>query len=194
MKNLKILGLAVLAVTALTAFFGAGSASATVLCKTAVNPCPEGEKWGTGTLLEATSEHVTFYEANTCVASTLSAKTTSNGGSGVPVPLAIEGLSFSTCTNNTIVTTLGELQIEWINGTHDGIIKDRGTKGTVAMALGNCGWNIGFGGAWVTIGRINGGSPAAIELEAPLIGTCPFTYILGSYTVPAPEPLYVESS
>jgi hypothetical protein len=179
MKYLKMFGLAVVAAAALTAFLGAGSASATVLCKTAVNPCPEGERWSTGTSLDATSTHITFYEANTCVASTLSAKTTSNGGSGVPVPLAIEGLSFSTCTKNTIVTTLGELQIEWINGTHDGIIKDRGTKGTVAVGLGTCGWNIGFGGAWVTVGRINGGSPATIELEAP---------------VPAPEPLYVESA
>lgn len=194
MKNLKILGLAVLAAAALAAFLGAGSASATVLCKTAANPCPEGERWGTGTVLDATSTHMTFYEANTCVASTLSAKTTSNGGSGVVVPLAIEKLSFSTCTVNTLVTTLGEMQIEWISGTHDGTIKIRLTKGTVLLASGLCGWNIGFGGAWVDVGRIYGGSPATIKFEAPLIGTCPFTYILGTYTIPAPEPLYIESS
>lgn len=194
MKYLKIFGLAVVAAMALAVFGGAGSASATVLCKTAVNPCPEGERWGAGTQLDATSSHVTFYEANKCVASTILGKTTSNGGSGVAIPLALEKLSFSTCTVNTIVTTLGEMQIEWSSGTHNGIIKDRGTKGTVSLASGTCGWNIGFGGAWVTVGKIIGGSPATIELEAPLFGTCPFTYILGSYSVPGPEPLYIESS
>jgi hypothetical protein len=194
MKHLKILGLVAVAVVALLAFLGAGSASATVLCKTAVNPCPEGERYGTGSLLVATSTHVTFYEANKCTESTLSGKTTSNGGSGIPVPLAIEKLSFSTCTVNTLVTTLGEMKIEWITGTNNGTIKDRLTKGTVSVPPSPCGWQIGFNGEWVTIGTIKGGKPATIEMEAPLFGTCPFTFILGSYTVPAPEPLYVESS
>lgn len=194
MKNLKILGLAVLAATVLTAFLGAGSASATVLCKTAENPCPEGQKWSIGTALEATSEHIFFYNTNTCVASTIKAKNTGNGGSGLPVPLSLEGLSFSTCTRNTLVTTLGEMQIEWITGTHSGVVTSRGAKGTFSMPLGSCAWSIGFGGAWVDIGTIYGGSPAEIELEAPLTTICPFTHITGTYTVPTPEPLYIESS
>ena len=194
MKNLKILGLAVVAAAALAAFLGGGSASATVLCKTAVNPCPEGERWGTGTVLDATSSHVFFYNTNTCVASTISAKTTSNGGSGLPVPLSVEKLSFSTCTRETLVTTLGELQIEWITGTHDGIIKGRLTKGDFSNVGSTCWWSFGFGGAWVEIGRIYGGSPAEIKLEAPLTTTCPFTHIIGNYSVPSPEPLYVESA
>jgi hypothetical protein len=191
MKHLKILGLSAVAVAALLAFLGAGSASATVLCKTAVNPCPEGERWGTGTLLDASSTDVVFYEGNTCPASTITAKSTSS--IGVAIPLAIEKLSFSTCTANTIVTTPGEMKIEWISGTNNGTIKDRLTKGTVSLASGLCGWQIGFNGEWFTSGKIKGGRPATIELEAPLFGTCPFASLLGTYTVTAPESLYVES-
>lgn len=192
MKHLKMLGLAAVAAVALMAFLGAGSASATVLCKTAVNPCPEAERWGTGTLLDASSTHVTFYEGNKCLASTISGKTTVSAG--VAIPLPIEKLSFSTCTAATTVTTPGEMKIEWISGTNDGTIKDRLTKGTVSLASGLCGWQIGFNGEWFTSGKIKGGKPATIELEAPLFGTCPFASLLGTYTVTSPaEAIYVES-
>jgi hypothetical protein len=193
MKYLKMSGLAMVAAMALTAFLGVGSASATVLCKTAVSPCPVEEKWTANTLLDASNVgNVTWDTGNTCTAATISGKTTGSGSSIEPVPFAVEVLSFSTCTVKTTVVTLGELRIEWITGTNDGTITDRGTSGNVSLASGPCGWN--FGSEWVLVGRINGGNPAAIEINAPLITSCPFTRLTGSYTVTTPKPLYVEAS
>ena len=42
MKQLKIIGLAAIAALAVTAMLGAGTASASKLCKTTVEPCPAG--------------------------------------------------------------------------------------------------------------------------------------------------------
>lgn len=42
MKYVKTLGCAAMAAMALMVFLGAGTASGTVLCKTAASPCPEG--------------------------------------------------------------------------------------------------------------------------------------------------------
>jgi hypothetical protein len=47
MKYLKMLGLAVVAAAALSAFMGAGSASATVLCTTNSTPCGTSHTEGT---------------------------------------------------------------------------------------------------------------------------------------------------
>lgn len=193
MKHLKMLGLVVALAAGLTAFLGAGSAAATVLCQTAVSPCPEEEKWVANTLLDASlSGSVMWDTGNECTESTITAKTTGNGSATQPVPLNVEALTFASCTANTTVVTPGELQIDWISGTADGRITDRGTAGTVSMVLGFCNWS--FGTEWVSIGRVYGGNPAAIEINAPLSGNCPFSRLTGGYTVTAPEPLYVEAS
>jgi hypothetical protein len=49
MKHLKMLGLAALAAAALTALIGAGTASATVLCKNNLNTTTCSEKYPAGT-------------------------------------------------------------------------------------------------------------------------------------------------
>lgn len=58
MNYLKMLGLAAVAVAALTAFLGAGTASATVICKTepTAGVCPEGWDYSAGTKGKASLE------------------------------------------------------------------------------------------------------------------------------------------
>lgn len=199
MKCLKMLGLVVVAATALTAFLGAGSASATVLCTTPVSPCPAEERWGAGTALDASLSGSNTWEAgstalSTCTGSTIAGKTTSSGSGLETISLKLETLSFSTCTKKTTVITLGELQIHSIAGTTDGTITSRGTTGEFAEIGTPCGWNFGFAGEWVDFGRIYGGNPATIEMAVPVVGTCWFNGATGSYTVTAPKPLYVVAS
>jgi hypothetical protein len=197
MKHLKILGLAVVAAVAMTALFGAGSAAATVLCSTAVNPCPVGEKYTIGSALDASLQTSTTWEAssepvNTCTGSTIAGKTTSSGSATETIVLKLESLTFANCTRTTTVLTRGELQIHSIAGTTNGTITSRGITGEIAGPLVPCGWN--FGSEWTHFGKIVGGNPAVIELAVPVIGSCPINGLTGTYTITSPKPLYVVAS
>jgi len=199
MKHLKMLGLAAVATTAMAALLGVGSASATVLCTTAVSPCPVEERWTAGTALDASLVGSNTWEAgstalSTCTGSTIAGKTLGSGSGTETVFVKLETLTFATCTRKTTVITLGELQIHWISGTTDGTITSKGTTGEFAETLTPCGWSFGFSGEWVDFGRIRGGNPATIEMAVPVVGTCWFNGVTGSYTVTAPKPLYVVAS
>jgi hypothetical protein len=101
-KHLKMLGLAVVAAAALTAFIGAGTASATELCSTATTPC-SGTKYLSGTAIEATSTKavlVTNITTVTCTHSVITGDTTSSGGSGVSVTGKTTSLTFTGCTDS----------------------------------------------------------------------------------------------
>lgn len=83
MKHLKMLGLVALATMAFTAFVGAGSASAMVLCKVETRPCPKAQDWGAGETFEAallaepstTLKNTSGNLLNTCTSGTLTGKT-----------------------------------------------------------------------------------------------------------------------
>jgi hypothetical protein len=111
MKQLKIIGLAVVAAMALTAFVGAGTASAaTQICKvnTETPACSEANQYPSGTALKAglkagTSAKLTTAGALinptiTCTVSSVAGKTTAN--SGTPLPGEVTAMSFSGCTNS----------------------------------------------------------------------------------------------
>jgi hypothetical protein len=195
MKHMKMLGFAAVAAMVLTAFLGAGSASATVLCKTASNPCPAESRYPAGTALDAslTAGTSVIWEAastptDTCSGSTFTAKSTSAGSAFQTVLLKVESLIFSNCVATADVLTLGELEVHWITGTHNGTLTARGWSGTAA----NCTWNYT---EWTHVGTIKGGNPATIEISMPIAPLCAFvTRMTASYTVTAPKPLYVEGS
>ena len=83
MRNIKILGLGLLAAMAAMAIMGAGTASATKLCSVNTSPCPAGNTYGKGTSIKTqlvagtksvmTSGFVTI----TCTESSMNGKTTS---------------------------------------------------------------------------------------------------------------------
>jgi hypothetical protein len=177
MKHLKMLGLAAMIAVGLAAFFAAGPASATVLCKTATNPCTE--KWpiaqfdfslqGTG-VWEDPFE-IKFQE---CTSATFTTQSTSEFGASISmaVPRVYWGNPESTCTRTTDVLTKGEMYVEWIEGTANGTLKDTGTSWTV----GEC--TYGFMEKNL-LGTIKGGKPATLEINAtvlPLTGGCTLKY------------------
>ncbi len=102
MKYAKMLGLAAIAALALMAVAGAGTASATVLCKekpNASNQCPAGKDYAAGTVLKATAASA-FLDTSlvdvTCH-SEVEAKTTTTGGAAATVLGTIENLTFTGC-------------------------------------------------------------------------------------------------
>jgi hypothetical protein len=162
MKYVKMLGLAAVAAMALMAFLGASSASATVLCKTATNPC--GSEWlKTGTLsaslaTEATSVLKSTGGAleDTCSASTVGGEITSQGENQNVVG-AISTLTFTTCTNPTaVLSQTGTLELEGET------VKAKGFEVTVNAGV-SCVYSAGEG---TTLGTFTGGNPAIIHINA----------------------------
>jgi hypothetical protein len=112
MKYAKMLGLAVVAAAALTAFAGAGTASAgTVLCST--NPatpgaCPEANMYKTGQKIKATLKAGTIARLKAgfgnveCKRSEVAGKTSNTGSGTESVEGPIETLTFGEC--NAVVT------------------------------------------------------------------------------------------
>lgn len=197
MKHLKTLGLAVVAAMALLAFVGAGSASATVLCKTAVNPCPAEWKYPIGTLLDTslTAGTSTIWEGaglpQTCSESTFKGTTENNGSSTETVLMRLEAFNINNCTLNWTLVSPGELEIHSIEGTNNGTLTVRGLVWQVGPFC-----RVGFSN-WTDIGTITGGNPAnvVINVTVPWVGGCFETYHwTASYAVTQPTPLYVESS
>lgn len=197
MKHLKMLGVAVVAVAALTAVCGAGSASATVLCRTAVNPCPEAWRYPAGTSLHLSLQGHSVWEVGTevhytCTSSTITGKTTASGSSIQTVPVKLETLNTTFCTYKTDTLTLGELEIHSIAGTHNGTITMRGTSWTVNRPANHCIWQFP---EWTDIGTIKGGNPATVEISVVFFNTSCIPYRwTANYTIPSPTPLYVEAS
>jgi len=148
MKYLKMLGLAAVAAAALTAILGAGSASATVLCSTTVEPCPAGQKWPVGTTLDWSVPsgssvrlvNTSGEELDTCSGSTLKWTITNSGSATTTVTGENEGTTWSSCTFPTNTLTLGKTEIHRIAGTHNGTVTaDASTEVTInTVFFGSC--------------------------------------------------------
>jgi hypothetical protein len=101
MKYVKMLGLVTVAMVAVFAFVGAGSASATVLCEANEDPC--AVPLPSGTVLKGETEEAGTYEGGELKGkcnSSFVAKTTSNGGKEKTVTAEITSLTFSSCTGS----------------------------------------------------------------------------------------------
>src|SRR5215475_12708641 len=119
MKYAKMLALAAVAASALMAFIGAGTASATTLCSTTVEKCPEAQKV-TGvldfSLTKETSANLVETGAepktlDTCKASTVKGTITNSGGATSTPSGPVEELTWSSCTFPTKTITKGGLEV-----------------------------------------------------------------------------------
>jgi hypothetical protein len=211
MKYLKILGLAAIAALALTAFVGAGTASASRLCKTTVAICPDAWDWPTGTEIHAVLDsktailEVSGVTEDTCTGSTVQGKTTNTGGSSETVDGEISSLTFTGCTMTTKVLKGGTLVIhadpnEKGEDVGAGTLTSEGAEVTVvAFGFISC---IAKTGAGTDIGTLD--EPASASQDAtmtvngtiPLLGAgCPASAKwTAEYTVTTPTPLYVSTS
>jgi len=185
MKHIKILGLAAVAAMALTAFVGAGSASATVLCKNSTStPC--SEKYGPGTIIEgeSTNAKLTSNLATvTCSESKTTAETTTAGSASTTVEGKITALNFSGCSTNEVPpvpceVTVNNLpyhaEVHWTSGNN-------GTLTVNSAGSGSPGANVVCAGVIsCTFARtlftlpVTGGNPASIAANAVSLERIPF--------------------
>jgi hypothetical protein len=178
MKYLKALGLAALSAVVLAAILGAGTASATKLCSTTVDPCPAGQHWPAGTeidfsLVPGSSSLETDTAGNkiqTCTKSTIKGKTTTTGSSTETVKGNITSLSWEGCEFPTTTNILGGLEIHKIAGTSNGTLTSakhsetgRITEVTInTIFFGSCIYGIANG---VSIGDLTEGKGSTAILH-----------------------------
>jgi hypothetical protein len=184
MKYLKMLALVAVAVGAMMAFIGAGTASASKLCSTKVEPCPAGQHWPSGTefdfsLLGSSAETDTAGEPiNTCTESTIKGKTTNTGSSTETVTADITVLTFDKCTFPTTTNSLGALEIHNIAGTFNGTVTVDTQGGKIpevtinTVFFGSCAFGVTNGTSLgdLTEGKgqtaTTGGEPAILHINA----------------------------
>jgi len=199
MRYLKPLGLATVVVMGLTAFIGAGSASATVLCSTTADPCPAGQKWPANTSFDFSvlggGLHVTDTageEVDACETSTMKGKITSAGSTTETVTGPVEETTFGICTFPTSVLERGKLEVHRIAGTSNGTVTTDGTfRWTInSIFFGSCIFGFTSG---TSIGDITEGNPAILHINAVVEKfsgsnlACPTTQVMeGTYTLTSP--------
>jgi hypothetical protein len=214
MKHLKILGLAAVAVCALMAFFGAGTASATptALCKEPTTfgglpICEPNHIYPAGQRIHAELEVGTSLNIATpagvvqCTFSTLDVNTEQQ--TEKPLGAIVNVLVFGACHQGpeeveVIAVKRGTLDIEVIDlpfWTHDGTLTLTGTEITMRWKTSgrHCRYDPGHTGV------LTGGPMATIDWAGILTKTggnllCPEGNANwnGAYTVTTPEPLWIS--
>lgn len=204
MKHLKMLGLFAVAATVLMAFLGAGTASATVICKTVptAGVCPEGWDYPTGTKgkasLEAhTSATLTDSSGNvlaTCTGSTVEGTSANTGGATETVKSTLTSLTWEGCSQTTDTINPGSGQLHWISGTVNGTLTTIGTSVTLNIFGVSCTYGTGVG---VDMGTTFGGESGTLTINVILPKVeggflCPSTArFTGKYVATEPTTAYV---
>jgi len=202
MKNLKMLGLGVLAAATLMAFTAVGTASATVICKTNTSPC--SEKYPAGTEIKASlsgTSTMTTTEGtvlDTCSGGSLTGSTKTSGSANETVggPVTAANLTWTNCTEPTVTLKGGETETHSLSGTSNGTYTASGFEVTINTTIfGSCLFSVEAGR---DIGTVTGGAPAVVDINAVITrksGLCPSTVKwVGTYKVTSPTPLYVKES
>lgn len=204
MRNMKILGLGLLAAMAAMAFMGAGTASATKLCSVNTSPCPAGNTYGKGTAIKAqlvagaSSTMTSGFVNISCSESTISGKTTSEGGAGA-VTGTISSVTWKGCTSGLGACTASALNTPWS-------AEVTGSGGNGTMSISGAGGKFTCGGVTCEYAAskasvsVSGGNPATIKasnISFSKIGggfLCSSTASWsGTYEATAPKPLFIVS-
>jgi hypothetical protein len=178
MKYLKMLGLVAVAATALMAFLGAGTASATVFCSTNASPCPAGQKWPTGTeprftvrlggagIWTDTSGNVVAK----CPEGEIRGTITSSGSATETVKTSVPASGFTWpgvegCLK-TITLEGGTLEYHAIEGTNNATVTVTGFKITIFIEAFSTSCIYGFG-TGEDLGTLtgNGSSSAVLDIN-----------------------------
>jgi hypothetical protein len=200
MKHLKTLCLAAVAAAALIAIAGSGTASATVLCKENLTPCEPAKIWPKNqafkSSLEAGTEAVfTFkpplgtYQIK-CQGSTMNGEIVNAGGEKANVIIELEPLTLENCGCPVTVLKDGALSVEHVAGTMNGSLTSANMEVTF-QCMEHCIYGDG------KFGTLTAGAMGTIDVSATMNKIkggvlCPATATwAASYTVTAPEPIYV---
>jgi hypothetical protein len=199
MNHVKLPALVAAATMALMALLGAGTASATVLCKTATSGEPCGEAWkfsGTikGSLASGTSavsKDTSGELVDTCTGGTAEGSA-SAGGATSTVTGNTSSLSFSGCTSTTKNLSKCEGEIHYISGTNNGTVTVKGCEVTTnTVFFGSCVYGAGEG---VDVGIVEEGGSGAEAKVSKVVNkvsggiACPSTMVSEATVVrTAPE-------
>jgi hypothetical protein len=204
MKYLKMFGLAAMAATALMAFVGAGTASATVLCKNNLNTEKCSEPYPAGTKIEATSIGTakldTSFKTIECNKVSGSGKLL-QAGSSTTTPVGGEGtVTFSECNCEVKVLKTGTGEIHHIAGTDNGTLTSTGAEATVSCSTIFGTVHCIYASNNTDAGTLTGGNPAKekVTMEVPRLPTSGLcseqATVTAEYEVTSPKPLYVAAS
>jgi hypothetical protein len=204
MKNIKVLVIAAVAAAAVTAFIGAGTASATVLCESTSTPC--NSKYKVPVQFDASIEETAVLESttgevlNTCTEGTIKGAIGFEGEANNTTRIGTEEWSWKKCTQAVATLEIGELEIHAITGKDDGTFTARFERWTTNFLGASCIYGTGTEIA-TDMGTLTGGFEATIDVNAvlnKLAGSafiCPATARLtAKYKVTEPKPLFVEAS
>lgn len=172
MKYVKMIGLAALAVGALMAIAGTGTASATVFCHTTSSPCPE--KWKAGTeprFIVKPGTYGIWGDTSGAIAAKCPEGelrgTITNAGSAtetVKISVAASGMTWNSVEGCIKTETLegGTLEVHAISGTDNGTVTVTGFKINISILGANCVYGFGVG---QTLGTLTGGKSGSVLLD-----------------------------
>jgi hypothetical protein len=209
MKYVKMLGLAAVVAAALMAVVGAGTASATVVCKTSTSPCTSKMAVGeeiTASLKSSTAKLEAGFAEINCTTSTIAGKITNAGGSGVEVQGNVTGLTFGGCGTATVTVkesggVKAKLGLTYTSGVN-GSLKVTELVG-VAVKVGST--ECTYGGE-ISSGLSANGSTSPTTNATEVASAAPIPKTAGGilcanpskwtaeYNVTSPSPLYAEAS
>lgn len=122
MKFLRVVGLAAVVAIVIACALGAGSASATVLCKTNTTPC--GSKYGVFSSIEfrlstgTKSVLKAGFATVECEESAIRGEIFgSEGGGGFEISIPLETLAFGKCNCTVKTLSTGNADLAWTSGT-----------------------------------------------------------------------------
>lgn len=200
MRRVSVLGGGVAILLLALTLAVASSASATVLCKTATNPCTGGT-YAKGTAIEMSLASPVEMEPPfgviECTGSTINAEVTSAGGESSTVTANLTSFALSSCNCPMTVLQKGSLELHSA-GSGNGTVTLNGSEVTTECSGFHC-----IVKTTITdIGSLAGGEMASLAVNATTPRTggrsgafCgsgwPWT---ARYTITKPEPLFVEES
>lgn len=142
-------------------------------------------------------EHTEGELSATCTGSEIAAEIEKAGGEGSHPSGKVSSLTFSGCSGTTVALATGELKIERVPGTTDGIVTSSGAELTFYSELD--GDRICKTGSGTIIGTLTGagiGVPATLDINAAINcgAVWPITsrVLTGTYTITSPTGLIVE--
>jgi hypothetical protein len=205
MKHLRILGLAIVAVLAITAWAGAGTASATELYKYTTPSA--NDTLGVGTEITATIKSGTSLlmqntiqsTVSTCVQGEMRLKTESAGGAGSHPSGKVSAIGFGQCNQLTNVANGGEIEFQHIAGTTNAKVIWKNFETSFSHFGLPCTAKSGpEAEAGTLTGATSATGHATLDLNMPLSfllpngETCGDGHMTGTFTITTPTGLIVE--
>src|SRR3954453_9196269 len=205
MKHIKTLGLIALAATAVMAFVGAGTASATELYqRTAGGTVTLGKGTKIESSLSGGTAKLTTTGGSlldTCTGGGVSGTTSTAGSSTTTVLGGITSLTWTGCLEPTETSVNGELEIHHIASTTNGTVtgKNSVVKVNTTIFEAICEYTVGSAldlGELIGAKTAEGNATLAINTVVPAKNSffCPDARWEANYTVTIPKGLVVEAS